>query len=71
MLTNCISASLHFAQKKEFYMTILRIIPRSTKAGDMGHYKEQLMEVLVGLLGNASEKESRKMIEDALEDLRA
>ena len=39
--------------------------------GDMGHYRESLMEILISLLGNASEKESRKMIEDALDDLKA
>ncbi len=40
-------------------------------AGDMGHYKEQLLEILVGLLGNDSERESRRMIEKALDDMRA
>ena len=40
-------------------------------AGEMGHYRERLMEILISLLGNASETESRKMIEEALEELKA
>jgi hypothetical protein len=38
--------------------------------GDMAHYRDQLIQILVALLGNASEKESRRMIEDALAELK-
>ena len=40
-------------------------------SGSAQHYREELMKILIGLLGNRSETDSRKMIEEALQELEA